>query len=141
MTVGFTGTRKGMTPDQVRVISDLLDKLGTKGPKVAHHGDCIGADTDFDALSKNRGYWVIGHPSDLSTRSYCKVDECREVKRPVVRDHDIVDDVEIMLACPKGFTEEKWPQHSGTWTTIRYCWKVKRPLVIVYPDGKAERFN
>lgn len=138
MIVGFSGTRKGMTDAQKFAIASLLEKLASKPPLVAHHGDCIGADTDFHWLAKEAGYFIIGHPCDLSTRSHCPVDECQKVKRPLVRDRDIVDESEIMLTCPLGFKEEI---RSGTWTTIRYAKKVQRPLVIVYPDGTAERFN
>ncbi len=50
----------------------------------------------------------------------------------MVRDKDIVNPAERMIAAPAGTTEEL---RSGTWATIRYARKKKVPLSIVWPDG------
>jgi hypothetical protein len=44
MKVGFTGTRKGMTPQQRVAFAELVITLR---PTQAHHGDCVGADAEF----------------------------------------------------------------------------------------------
>jgi hypothetical protein len=104
----------------------------------AHHGDCVGADAEFDAIVRRadglRG--VIMHPSNLSTRAYCTPryphDVVRDPLDPVVRDKIIVDQVGAMIATPKHSAPVL---RSGTWTTIRYAILVGRPLCIVMPDG------
>ncbi len=47
MKVGFTGTRKGMTEFQKTEVRRLLTEYMHGRDMEAHHGDCIGADTDF----------------------------------------------------------------------------------------------
>ena len=44
MTIGFTGTRKGLRIDQIESIIKVFD-LYTDITVI--HGDCVGADTDF----------------------------------------------------------------------------------------------
>jgi hypothetical protein len=51
------------------------------------------------------------------------------------RNRNIVDAVQVMIACPRGFEEEL---RSGTWATIRYARKVGRKLYIIYPDGRVD---
>lgn len=44
MIVGFSGTRFGMTDYQKRNVKELLLELL---PEEVHHGDCVGADSEF----------------------------------------------------------------------------------------------
>ena len=48
--IGFTGTRKGLTPIQKEEIKLILDKYDNI---IVSHGDCIGSDTDFHNLIIN----------------------------------------------------------------------------------------
>jgi predicted Rossmann fold nucleotide-binding protein DprA/Smf involved in DNA uptake len=48
------------------------------------------------------------------------------------RNHDIVDASEVLVAIPKE-TEEVL--RSGTWATIRYAHKLRRRVMIIYPNG------
>ncbi len=41
----------------------------------------------------------------------------------------------LMVAAPKSFAEEL---RSGTWATVRYARKQKKPVVIVFPDGSVQ---
>lgn len=132
MKIGFTGTRKGMNPIQKSLIN-LFISGWYKSITNAHHGDCIGADSDFHKIARSHKIPITIHPSNLNTRAHNTDAELVLVERPpLVRDHDIVDAVDIMLATPKGMVEER---RSGTWATIRYTIKSGKPLFIVYPDG------
>lgn len=138
--VGFTGTQVGMTPEQLTEVDVLLfNNLPTS---VAHHGDCIGADAQFHHLSRLNGLELHGHPPlNPSKRAFCEfysTEEVEEEKDYLERDHDIVDQVDWMIACPRGFQEEL---RSGTWATIRYARKVKKPGYIIWPDGKVTDIN
>lgn len=132
--VGFTGTQKGMTTEQLWSVDKLLqDDLTFEW---AHHGDCIGADADFHRLSDLNGLKTHGHPPlNRSKRAWCQFDATEEEKEYLVRNKDIVNAVDFMIACPQGFEEEL---RSGTWSTIRYARTMKRPGKIVWPDGRTE---
>lgn len=147
--IGFTGTRAGMTSQQshkvtwlIKVISDDEDLV------VAHHGDCKGADSEFDGRIRHRAIKrhqeglvtrIIGHiPDNDKERCFINFDEERDPKPYLDRNHDIVDESDVMIATPKEYSEI-W-RGSGTWATIRYAKKQGKKLYIVYPDGKMEKF-
>src|SRR5258706_311318 len=48
----------------------------------------------------------------------------------IARNHDIVDDTDILYACPDGPEKVR----SGTWATIRYALKQKKKVVIFHPE-------
>ena len=50
------------------------------------------------------------------------------------RNHDIVDETDMLIATPG---EEQEVQRSGTWATIRYARKQKRTILTIYPSGRA----
>lgn len=54
-----------------------------------------------------------------------------EPKPYLVRNKDIVNASEGMLAAPRGPEELR----SGTWSTIRYARKCRKKVLIMWPDG------
>jgi hypothetical protein len=46
-SIGFTGTRQGMTAEQKSALRNLLDG----GAGDFHHGDCIGADSEAHGIA------------------------------------------------------------------------------------------
>lgn len=130
MKIGFTGTQIGTTEPQRRTLWSLLKKLH---PEQFHHGDCIGADHEAHRLARMLRLYVVLHPpEDPKKRAFCDYDECREPKPYLPRNHDIVEESDLLLACPRGFTEER---RSGTWATIRHATSHQRPIRIIGPDG------
>jgi len=134
--VGFTGTREGMTADQMEGVAALLDQYRTAGAKIAHHGVCTGSDDDFDWLAKLAGYQTIGHPGvnahgQCPTRGRRKPDVMLAEEPFLVRDRKIVDVITVLIATPKSRFEET---RSGTWATVRYARQVRREIAIVYPE-------
>ncbi|HKZ40932.1 MAG TPA: hypothetical protein VJ044_08205 [Candidatus Hodarchaeales archaeon] len=128
--VGFTGTSKGMTDAQKFTVAWLL----SKSPKELHHGDCIGADKDAHELARTNLVRIVGHPPiKSSNRACCEFDEKREPKPYLDRNHDIVDETEVLIACTDSTVEAI---RSGTWSTIRYARRLGRIILIVYPDGR-----
>jgi len=133
--LGFTGTRRGMTLAQKRAIEALLGAGAALG-KVLVHGDCIGADADMHALAREAGMRVEIRPCNLnSQRAGCHADKYYNTKSPLARNRDIVEQADVMLACPSGFKEEL---RSGTWATVRHAKKSAKPLFIVWPNGVVE---
>lgn len=128
--VGFTGTHKGAKPTQLAVLEEKLKFLKEEGFDEFHHGACIGADEQAAKLAADLGFKVVAHPglakdpTNLMYRSeWTGSHETREAKPFIARDHDIVDETEMMLATPLTYEEL---QRSGTWTTIRYAKKKGR---------------
>jgi hypothetical protein len=128
--VGFTGTHKGAAAPQLASAKEKLKSLKENGFDEFHHGMCIGADEQVAKIAKELGFKVVGHPGlakDPTNMLYRSEwdgnDEIREAKDFIKRDHDIVDETEVMLATPKGYAEEA---RSGTWTTVRYAKKQGR---------------
>lgn len=129
MDVGFTGTRHGMTDAQVDTVNAFLSN---KEIKCVHHGDCVGADTDFHGLATDSGLTVVIHPpEDDRLRAWNRSDDIREPKPYLARNRDIVDESDFLIATPETSREEP---KGGTWYTIRYA-RAKKPVLVVWPDG------
>jgi len=137
-TVGFTGTRSGMTPEQRRAVGALLAVLK---PERVVHGDCIGADDDFDWLCSLRGIARGIRPCTApdSLRAHCERNGATALalpERPMMRNRHIVDDADVMIACPP--TRQRIKSGSGTWATIGFAERALRKLFVVYPDGEID---
>lgn len=132
MKVGFTGTRRGITPEQRVAVFGLL-----VGVTEAHHGDCLGADAEFhEIITSLGGIKRVGHPpSDPKSRAWCQFDELLPEKDYLARNRDIVEATELLIACPGEDTEM---HRSGTWSCVRYARKLSKPIRLVYPDGTVE---
>jgi hypothetical protein len=138
MIVGFTGTRRGMSPQQYNAVCRLVDELHPIA--AAHHGDCVGADRDFHLLVASRvfGCEIHAHPPDNpSLRARMPADVIHDPRPYLERDADIVDSSDVLIACP--FERRERYRGSGTWSTIRFSRRAGKPLVIVYPQGDERR--
>jgi hypothetical protein len=137
MSIGFTGTRHGMTEVQrgeVMFLTAMFAGIAKRFTR-ARHGMCIGADEEFHRIARSCGYAIDGHPCNISRlRADCHVDTLHPSKSPLVRNADIVDASTVMIAAPYEATEQ---QRGGTWTTIRMARKAGRPLAIVLPSGEV----
>lgn len=144
MKLGFTGTRENVTDAQVALFVQLVTAAF---PTELHNGCCVGAD-DFATLkitSMNMERIlegksqckIIGHPPTksnfLSKRSLGYYDELRPELPYLVRNRNIVDETEALIAMPNDVEVLR----SGTWSTVRYARKLKRPIFIIYPDGTS----
>jgi len=137
MKIGFTGTRVGMSPLQKMYLERILIK--TKPEKVIH-GGCIGADTEFHGICyyqkcrRISSLTIAIYPSNLRNQqgNYPNADFYHKEQDPLVRNHIIVDQSDILIAAPKYDAEEL---RSGTWSTIRYARKIGIPVVIL-PRGE-----
>lgn len=133
MKLGMTGNRDGMT----KTARDTLVKfLDDNIIKQVHHGDCKGADQIFNDICASRKIKIIIHPPNCDTfRAFCKADIILSPKKYIERNHNIVDDTDMLIAFP---SSEKEILRSGTWATIRYAKKIKKPILIIYPNGTSD---
>lgn len=137
LVVGFTGTRNGMTDAQRdRVYRELKQNMtGALGvPLLGLHGDCVGADADFDRICILLGIGRMCRPCVFeSMRAHTGAVEIAPPVRPMERNRAIVADADWVIACPPNFDEIK--SGSGTWATIKFARRAHRMLTIVFPDG------
>lgn len=137
MKIGFTGSKNGMTEKQKEVVAKL--EVFTGARIEVHHGDCIGSDADFHNIIRGISpkIMIITHPGfpakdpkDLSLRAYCRSDNATAAKSFFVRNRDIVDVTELLIATPASKKET-----GGTWFTINYSRQLNKKRIIIYPDG------
>lgn len=148
MVVGFSGTRKGMTGPQLQNLNILYNSLDHV--TLVRHGGCKGADTQFHIMvatnSKHRAelnvHWGCApngeirgsNPDDLGP----KEGYVSHTPLPfLIRNKVIVDKSDVMFAAPG--TEQE-VLRSGTWATIRYCLKKRKPLTIITPSGAMSTY-
>jgi hypothetical protein len=146
MIISFTGTQIGMTTEQV---SKFIKIIGYLKPERFNFGLCVGADVDAYFAVKAVGKYqpkIIGYPgyseyrpNDLSKRAKdCRCDELKEPKPFLVRNQDIVNDSDILIATPKEFEEQI---RSGTWSTVRKAKAQRLQIIIIFPDGSLKLEN
>jgi hypothetical protein len=127
---GFTGTRTGLNESQRNNIIKPLESNINKGNIIeVHHGDCVGADKDFHDICVDFGISqiIIHPPTDNKLRANCKSDFINKPKPYLDRNKDIVDQTDILIACPQTNIEE---QRSGTWSTVRYARKFNKTILL-----------
>lgn len=136
--VGFTGSRDGMTKEQLASVRELMRVLR---PKEAHHGDCVGADAYFHAVCLDEYIpLIVIHPPDKDgLREFCGKGPLAKstlvLRNPLPyldRNKNIVNACQLLIACPKEVEEQ---QRSGTWSTVRYAKKQGVDINVIQPDG------
>lgn len=130
VSIGFTGTQKGMSPRQKRELEALLWGLTSCGAQVElHHGDCIGADKEAHDIARQCHAIVHIHPARASLkRAHCEGDVMYVEKENLARNRDIVDAGSLLVAAPDGKRERL---RSGTWSTVRYARKTNKEVLIL----------
>lgn len=136
MDIGFTGTQKGMTDQQLEkvhlLVANIVADYGTK--TTAHHGECIGADAQFHVVCYMHMLPIVGHPPINQSKRMNPWGFTYEwePKEYIPRNHDIVLCSDVLLATPAEYEEQL---RSGTWATIRFARKKNVPRRIIFPDG------
>ncbi len=149
LAIGFTGTRKGLTPKQRATLREELaetlisaHKLSSKIMPLLVHGGCVGADDEADDLANELGIRRNIYPA---TAQFSDPDcHFRIMDRknsswkfmppdlPLARNQHIVDNSGVLIACPNTRFEQI---RSGTWSTVRYAKRIERSVIIIFPDG------
>lgn len=137
MIIGFTGTRSGMTEKQREKVLELLKGFTEEIPSelvLGLHGDCVGADDDFNVCCLSENIGTLCRPCTYdSMRAHSTSQQIADPLPPMQRNRDIVAQADVMLACPPNYTEIK--RGSGTWATVKFTRRAKKPLYIIFPDG------
>ena len=143
MILGLTGSRKGLTDEQVVSFLSLVKELNSESRiSTVHHGDCAGSDADMHKLLTNiLGNVFFLHPAsgvEAQFRANCTPFRWRHLPLPPLqRNSNIVEASDVLIATPKG----KESLRSGTWATIRFARKTGVKTYIIYPDGIVETYT
>lgn len=141
MKVGVTGTHHGSTPEQRARLASLL-----RHPTVTevHHGDCIDVDAFAHDVAFEAGKLIVVHPpTDSKLRAFKGFGVTPKFEGQITwwaalpyldRNLDIVSATIKLYAAPIG---PERMRGSGTWATIRYARKYRRPITFVWPDGEV----
>jgi hypothetical protein len=106
----------------------------------ACHGDCVGADAEFDEIAREHGLARYIFPCDIeSARAHCELrgaNQLNEPAKPLLRNRWIVNATMggIMIATPKEASEVL---RSGTWATVRLARRQGVTLHVIVPDGSS----
>ncbi len=138
LSLGFTGAKAGMNPDQYDALDDYVWRHRDQITQ-AHHGDCVGADAEFHELTVHIGLAHLIHihpPSNPRLRAYCSIPDARLLHKPrpyLVRNRDIAYACDVLIAAPQENVEVV---RSGVWATVRYARRNNKNIVLFLPNGK-----
>lgn len=126
-----------MTPAQAQTLGRVLAELAERHPGRALcglHGDCVGADAEFDAICKRRSIPAKIRPANVpGMRAGCDSEALAAPRPPLVRNREIVADSELLIACPRTRDEV---QRSGVWATIRAMRRKGGQVYLIDPEGE-----
>lgn len=131
MNISITGTRRGMTQEQRKFMTDILDNTTR-----LVHGGADGADHECHEIFAHPEFTVV-YPSNHTQWKRYISESLRCLHPPIApleRNRLIVRAAPILYAMPGTMQEQL---RSGTWATIRFARNTNRPHVIVWPDGSA----
>lgn len=154
MGLGFTGTQKGMTPEQTKSLEEEFARIINFRHEVClHHGDCVGADEQAHKLFHDLAVRmqfpckvVVHPPLDPKKRAWTnknlRLAQVPTSYRPtyayMIRNAHIVSETELLIAAPQTSIEV---QRSGTWSTVRKALNSGKPVTIIWPDGTIKRHS
>lgn len=134
MNIGFTGTRRGMTDEQLAGLARFLRSF--EEDDEFHHGACIGSDEQAAMVAGNMGFKTVAHPSTLTNLTTLFVSHVILPERnPLDRNRDIVDHCDRIVATPRQTHEPESTRGEGTWYTINYARRTNKTVTIIWFDG------
>lgn len=128
MTVGFTGTRGGMSEDQARQLRYVLAVLrhadtAISQPTLFLDGDCPrGADRQARQVALELGCTSEKVPPADGT-----------YEALLARDRVIAERCHVLVACPLTDQER---ERSGTWYTVRQARDLLKPVLMLSRGGR-----
>lgn len=159
-SIGFTGTRQGMTKQQKIKFLSILYHFEPE-LREFHHGQCVGSDFEacqlvemFSCQARSDIYdedidqhLHPGYPADDYRDKTYQAQIClhpgtravHHLAKPfLVRNRDIVKSSDLMIATP---VEKPLPNRGGTRYTVNFARLHNKPLIIIWPDGSTTQEN
>ena len=138
-TCAFTGTRKGMTVQQKRVLTKLLKKNNVT---LMHNGSARGSDEEAASIAHQLDIDVVAHPAvDVLPKDKATIVayEHYTPKPALVRNRIMVNAAQVVFATPESIVQKF--RGSGTWAAIRYARNCGKHLFVIWPDGSVQEEN
>ena len=131
MKLGITASRFGISPRQMEAWEVIAASLNVTH---LYQGACLGGDEEMTLAFVRvsiANATIIALPSTVArwrsekaiTASHFRFD----AKDPLVRDSDIVDRIDLLVAAPRSMTDTR----GGTWATIRMARERGIPVIIL----------
>lgn len=138
MTLGFTGSRFGMSAAQQQRVNAAIAHLK---PNEVHHGSCVGADANFHVLAyafDSDIRFVVHPPTETGLVQVIALGNVTTMAPEpyLVRNRRIVDACDVLLGAP---AEEQEQVRGGTWSTVRYARAQGKTVYVVLPSGKVTK--
>lgn len=141
--IGVSGTREGMTEFQYLKALQILASISYPTLKSTfeevelHHGDCKGADEQFNNMGVSLRFKTVSHPPiNASNRAFCESDVVLTPKPYLPRNKDIVNSTDRLVATPKTLVEK-----GGTWHAIKYARSRGKDVIVIGPDGEIQNLT
>lgn len=132
LNVGFTATRRGMTPEQMDSLRRVLRGLDNLS---LHHSDREGGEYQAHVLARELGVYVVSHPPIRDDwRAWSLADEQYPPKDKFFG-KELVDSVDLMIAAPSSSTSHPL---NWTWATVKYALSSGKKVLVINPDGKVD---
>jgi len=138
ITLGFTGSQKGMTAQQLSRFRLLVDSFADMFMiKEFHHGCCIGADEQAHNMVVELYPKITMHlhPGNIESKKAICEHSKKVLYLPIdnlARNKEIVNAVNVLIAAPAQNYEIT---RSGTWATIRDALRDKKQVLIIDTNG------
>lgn len=134
--VGITGSRRGLTQDQLAVLT-VISRVIAPSVYEVHHGDCVGVDVQAVEVFRrhNPSIVAVAWPPKVKTYAANHPSDFRHPPMDYLeRNEKIVEAADLLLAFPVG-------ESRGTMHTWRAASELKRPRIRVAEDGFVECLN
>lgn len=148
MIIGFTGTREGLTNQQLAWLVTTFEAGRQDGTITqVHHGACVGADAAVHAqaieLEIPVHVWPPVNPKYLAAEcvtGHKTVPVFVHAPMPYLdRDRQIVGATYGLIALPKQNEQPDRMLWGGTWYTVDFAERTSKPVIICYPNGTVEQ--
>lgn len=140
MITGCTASRDGLTDAQWDRVDEMIWKLDSSE---LHQGCCDGGDEEITEIAHAHGFKIIGHPPNndkhLSAKAVELSDELWTPKPYLERNRNIVDECDVLIACPATSSMPDSLKGQGTWSTVAYALKQEKPMLVILPTGRIEK--
>ena len=141
-TIGFTGSRYGMSAQQSMIVEKLLEDFDNFNNNIttAHNGGCVGADEQFEAMCDKLQIPSVRWPAnDVQMKWVSRKEPKPNTTIMKATPHDernarIVYNSTRLIATPNSVFHPR----SGTWQTIHKAIDEGRRVYIVLVNGMVD---
>jgi hypothetical protein len=149
MIIGFTGTREGLTNQQLGWLVTLLEEQAAAARNGVvtqiHHGACEGADLAVHKACLDMEIPVHVWPptNPKHTAPQClqphPLVTVHHFMPYLVRDREIVRTTAGLIVLPKHDAKPDRMAWGGTWYTEDFAERMNKPVIICYPKGVVQQ--